>query len=854
MKRMLINATQQEEVRVALVDGQQLYDLDIESRQRDRLKDSIYKGRIARVEPSLQAAFVEIGEGRQAFLPLKAVSPEYSGLSDTQDAQEKRDIAASLQPDQEIIVQVEKEERGTKGAAVSSYISIAGRYVVLMPNNPRGGGISRRIEGEEREVTKELLGQLDLPSGMGIIIRTGGVGRSVEELQWDLDHLLKLWDSIKDAAQQRSAPALLFRDSDLMGRAIRDYLSRDIGEILVDDEDAFTGAREFVTQIAPNLVNKVKRYDQKVPLFSYFQIESQIESAYRHRVTLPSGGSIVIERTEALVAIDVNSGRSTSGSDIEETALNTNLEAVDEVARQLRLRDIGGLVVLDLIDMGPLKNRRKTEQAMEEALENDRARTQTQRISRFGLLEMTRERLGASLEETSTQLCPRCSGQGRIRDVPSTALSILRLSEEEALKRESSVVRARVPLEVASFLLNEKRGDLAEIEQRTNTHLVIVPSSQFETPHFEIERIRESEVGKVTDVPSYELMETAAPTNDASKPSPRREKRPAEPAVVASQRAPSPTKAKESGPGLLTKVKKGLTSLFNASDEEEETEQVSKRKKARTRQDSAKKQTQRGKGEKSRERKSGRGQARSDTAAKDKDRRRGGGERSGKSQPQAKATSGRRDGQEKARKDAKGGGKPAARGGRRPQSDSRPSESVSAAEETFVAPAEGETKRKPRKPRGKPVTDKARAAAQPESETQAKPPKRAEVGTETAATQQAPEVVAEVAEARVEQGERPMPASESAAPAKTEEVSGDEAKQAAKPKKRRPTKRPDFKAASTLEKFEIETSDVKSESTSSTSAPPQPSAPPENSSVRPSNDPRAKKADSSNKAFEVEEA
>ena len=843
MKRMLINATQQEEVRVALVDGQQLYDLDIESRQRDRLKDSIYKGRIARVEPSLQAAFVEVGESRQAFLPLKAVAPQYTSSQDAQDAQEKRDIATVLQADQEIIVQVEKEERGTKGAAVSSYISIAGRYVVLMPNNPRGGGISRRIEGEERDVTRELLGQLDLPNGMGIIIRTGGVGRSVEELQWDLDHLLKLWDSIKDAAEQRSAPSLLFRDSDLMSRAIRDYLSPDIGEILVDDEEAFSAAREFVTQIAPNLVNKVKRYDQKVPLFSYFQIESQIESAYRHRVTLPSGGSIVIERTEALVAVDVNSGRSTSGSDIEETALNTNIEAVDEASRQLRLRDIGGLVVLDLIDMAPLKNRRQVEQAMDEALENDRARTQTQRISRFGLLEMTRERLGASLEETSTQLCPRCSGQGRIRDIPSTALSILRLSEEEALKRESSVVRARVPLEVASFLLNEKRGDLAEIEQRTDTHLVIVPSAHFETPHFEIERIRESDAGKVTDVPSYELMETPAPASDGSKPIPRREKRPAEPAVVASQRTPSPTKTKEPGPGLLTKMKKGLTSLFNAPDEEEQEEKVAK-KKARTKQDPAKKQSQRGKGDKSRERKSGRGQTRSQSQAKDKDRRRGKTDKGEKPRPQAKANSGRRDGQDKARKDVKGAGKSdtkgASRGGRRAQSESRPSEVTAASEETFAAPGDGETKRKPRRSRSK---------AKPDQAADSTPAKDSDTTTNAQAARQATEVVSKVVEKPVAQSaEKPRASSVDAA-----HTPKDEDKPAAKETKRRPSKRPDFKVTSATKEFEVETSDVTSEAISSKSAPSTPAAASQDSSVRPSNDPRTKKASSSSQAFEVED-
>ncbi len=868
MKRMLINATQQEEIRVALVDGQQLYDLDIESKQRDRLKDSIYKGRIARIEPSLQAAFVEVGEGRQAFLPLKAISPEHMKAEDLQLDQEKRNISSIFQSGQEILVQVEKEERGSKGAAVTSYISIAGRYVVLMPNNPRAGGISRRIEGEEREVTRELLGQLNLPNGMGIIIRTGGVGRSVEELQWDLDHLLKLWTSISEAAEKSNAPALLFRDSDLMGRAIRDYLSPDIGEILVDDKQAFDAACEFVSQISPNLTNKVKRYEQKVPLFNYYQIESQIESAYRHRVSLPSGGSIVIERTEALVAIDVNSGRSTAGADIEETALNTNLEAVAEVARQLRLRDIGGIVVLDLIDMAPVRNRRQVEQAMEESLENDRARTQVQRISRFGLLEMTRERLGASLEETSTQLCPRCSGQGRIRDVPSTALSILRLSEEEALKRASTMVRARVPLEVASFLLNEKRSDLAEIEQRTQTHLVIVPTTHFETPHFEIERIRESDADKATDVLSYQLMEPPPPVATGGQSEGRRERRASQPAVVAEERAPSPMPTGSGDDsGLFTVLRKGLTSIFGTTQEERPDSRQAKTKKG-----SGQKQTQKTAKDRTTQRKSRNGQrARSqadkrDAPRKDKEaettqrrtRRQG-------SQKQAQSSEDRKpraeDQTERSRQ---------SRSARKATGASKPAQETEANTqdtESFTPPAEGKSKRKPRMPRDdkNPARQQPSGDASPDSLSSSKGeasvdsqgptaktqsmrrPSRAAspVKTPTASEEQNIEISMEVSEV-----EAPSSEPTQAKDAPVETTGEAEAGPKQKATSRAPKRRPEVKAPTAPESFEIETAEVKpTESGRQAPAPRSPQSPP----VRPANDPREGTRSATSKEFELED-
>ena len=868
MKRMLINATQQEEIRVALVDGQQLYDLDIESKQRDRLKDSIYKGRIARIEPSLQAAFVEIGEGRQAFLPLKAVSPEHMKAEDLQLDQEKRNISSIFTAGQQILVQVEKEERGSKGAAVTSYISIAGRYVVLMPNNPRAGGISRRIEGEEREITRELLGQLDLPNGMGIIIRTGGVGRSVEELQWDLDHLLKLWTSISEAAEKSDTPALLFRDSDLMGRAIRDYLSPDIGEILVDDEQSFDAAREFVSQISPNLTNKVKRYEQKVPLFNYYQIESQIESAYRHRVSLPSGGSIVIERTEALVAIDVNSGRSTAGADIEETALNTNLEAVAEVARQLRLRDIGGIVVLDLIDMAPVRNRRQVEQAMEEALENDRARTQVQRISRFGLLEMTRERLGASLEETSTQLCPRCSGQGRIRDVPSTALSILRLSEEEALKRASTMVRARVPLEVASFLLNEKRSDLAEIEQRTQTHLVIVPTPHFETPHFEIERIRESDTDKATDVLSYQLMEPPPPVTTGNQSEGRRERRPSQPAVVAADRAPSPMPTGNADDsGLLTSLKKGLTSLFGSTQEKTPETPKTKAKKG-----SGQKQTQKAAKEKTTQRKSRNGQrARSQADKRDAPRKDKEGEKTQRrtrrqgSQKQTQSSENRQSrAEDQSKRSRQSRSAPEAKGRTKAAQEI---EASTQAAESFTPPAEGQSKRKPRIPRDakKSVREQATVSASPDSHTSSEGEASADAQGQVADTQpvQRPSRVARPLKApaaseeknieisvEVSDIEEPSAEPTQAKDTRVEATGGAEAGPQRKATSRAPKRRPEVKAPTAPESFEIETTEVKP--TESGRQAPAPRSP-QNPSVRPANDPREGTQSATSKEFELED-
>ncbi|QIB67408.1 ribonuclease E [Kineobactrum salinum] len=511
MKKMLINATQPEELRVALVDGQRLYDLDIENRTRLQKKSNIYKGKITRVEPSLEAAFVDFGAERHGFLPLKEIAREYF-YRDPGNTEGRLKIKDVVKEGTEIIVQVDKEERGNKGAALTTFISLAGRYMVLMPNNPRAGGISRRIEGDDRSELREALSGLEIPNGMGVIIRTAGVGRSSEELQWDLNYLLQLWESITTANNEVRAPTLLFQESNVIIRAVRDYLRDDIDQVLIDSDDALAQAHEFVSMVMPKYKNRIRRYEDSIPLFNRFQIESQIETAFQREVRLPSGGSIVIDPTEALVSIDINSARATKGTDIEDTALQTNLEAADEIARQLRLRDMGGLVVIDFIDMMAPRNQRQVENRMRDALELDRARVQVGRISRFGLLEMSRQRLRPSLGETSAIVCPRCTGQGTIRDTKSLALSILRLMEEEASKDRSAEVRAIVPVDVAAYLLNEKRAALSEIEQITRARILVIPNPNLETPHFDVQRLRDDEVPEDRAV-SYKI-DIAVPDAD----------------------------------------------------------------------------------------------------------------------------------------------------------------------------------------------------------------------------------------------------------------------------------------------------------------------------------------------------
>lgn len=503
MKRMLINATQPEELRVAMVDGQKLYDLDIENRTRVQKKASIYKGKITRVEPSLEAAFVDFGAERHGFLPLKEIAREYFYRSPP-NAQGRMKIKDVVKEGTEVIVQVEKEERGGKGAALSTFISLAGRYMVLMPNNPKAGGISRRIEGEERSQLKDAMSDLDIPQGMGVIVRTAGIGKSSEELQWDLSYLLTIWEAVQGASEQKPAPFLLFQESNVIVRAIRDYVRKDIGEVLIDGADAYYEASQFVSMVMPHYAKKIKQYTDEIPLFNRYQVESQIETAFQREVQLPSGGSIVIDPTEAMVSIDINSARATRGSDIEETALQTNLEAADEIARQLRLRDMGGLIVIDFIDMSSNRNQRAVENRMRDALEADRARVQVGRISRFGLLEMSRQRLRPSLGETIATVCPRCDGQGTIRDTKSLALVILRLLQDEAQKDRSAEIRAMVPVDVATYLLNEKRSAIRSIEKTNQIRVLVIPSPSLVTPHYEVVRLRDDD-NDAGELVSFEL-------------------------------------------------------------------------------------------------------------------------------------------------------------------------------------------------------------------------------------------------------------------------------------------------------------------------------------------------------------
>lgn len=531
MKRMLINATQQEELRIALVDGQRLYDLDIESPGHEQKKANIYKGKITRIEPSLEAAFVDYGAERHGFLPMKEISREY--FPTQYSAHGRPNIKDILREGQEIIVQVDKEERGNKGAALTTFISLAGSYLVLMPNNPRAGGISRRIEGDDRTELKEALSSLELPDGMGLIVRTAGVGKSAEALQWDLTFRLKHWQAIKKAAEERPASFLIHQESNVIVRAFRDYLRPDIGEILIDNPKVLDLAKKHIALLGrPDFTSKIKLYSGEIPLFSYYQIESHIESAFQREVRLPSGGSIVIDTTEALTAIDINSARSTRGGDIEETAFNTNLEAADEIARQLRLRDLGGLIVIDFIDMTPVRHQREVENCLREAVRQDRARIQIGRISRFGLLELSRQRLSPSLGESSHHVCPRCGGTGTIRDNESLSLSILRLIEEEALKENTHEVHAIVPVPIASYLLNEKREAVNAIEKRQGgVRAIIVPNDQMQTPHYAVLRVRKGEESSTLSYLLPQLHE--AEMTQLSEETSVERKRPEQPALAA---------------------------------------------------------------------------------------------------------------------------------------------------------------------------------------------------------------------------------------------------------------------------------------------------------------------------------
>ncbi|GAA5523646.1 ribonuclease E [Microbulbifer aestuariivivens] len=624
MKRMLINATQPEELRVALVDGQWLYDLDIENRTRQQKKANIYKGKITRVEPSLEAAFVDYGEERHGFLPLKEISREYF-LKQPKDIDGRVKIKDVIKEGMEVIVQVDKEERGNKGAALTTFISLAGRYMVLMPNNPRAGGISRRIEGDERSELRDALSEVDVPSGMGIIVRTAGVGRSGEELQWDLNYLLQLWDKIKQEADDSKAPHFLFQESNVIIRAIRDYMRDDIGEVIVDDKAAYQLAAEFARQVIPQYANKVKYYEDSIPLFNRYQIESQIETAFEREVKLPSGGSIVIDVTEALVSIDINSSRATKGGDIEETARNINLEAADEIARQLRLRDMGGLVVIDFIDMQNKSNQREVEKRMDKALSMDRARVQIGRISRFGLLEMSRQRLRPSLGETTFRVCPRCSGQGTIRGTKSLALSILRLVEEEAKKERSAEIRAICPVNVATYLLNEKRAAITQIESRNKTRVVVVPNAELETPHFEVLRLRDDDASTLET--SYKISGTIEDTSKAEEEPLRPIAQPAVQQIAHTAPAPTPVEKKEkkekkakgkskakAEPGLLKRLLNAIAALFGSEEESDKKHSKSNARGKNYQQQRNRNQRRGGRGNRgNRSRGEGRGEARDDS-------------------------------------------------------------------------------------------------------------------------------------------------------------------------------------------------------------------------------------------------
>lgn len=626
MKRMLFNATHQEELRVAIVDGQKLIDLDIETAGREQRKGNIYKGVITRIEPGLEACFVSYGEDRHGFLPFKEVARSY--FKEGVDVRSAR-IQDALAEGQELIIQVEKEERGNKGAALTTFVSLAGRYLVLMPNNPRGGGVSRRVEGEDRQELRDTMDQLDIPAGMSIIARTAGIGRSVEELQWDLSYLMQLWNAIDAAARENAAPILIYLESSLVIRAIRDYYSPEIGEILIDTDEIYEQATAFMSVVMPDNVQRVKMYRDDVPLFSRFQIEHQIETAYSRTVQLPSGGSVVIDHTEALVAVDVNSARSTRGADIEETAMRTNLEAADEVARQLRLRDLGGLIVIDFIDMEEGKNQRAVEQRLRDALHFDRARVQMGKISRFGLMELSRQRLRPALNEGSHITCPRCNGTGVVRDAESSALHVLRLLQEEAMKEGTASLHAQVPVDVATFLLNEKRGDIAKIESRLKVNLVLIPNKNLETPHHHIERLRHDDPRLEEIKTSFELVtqpeaQLTWSANKAQEAKTRPEAlvkgiTPSQPAPVSSVSAAASAaktaaaSAAAQGPGLFKRLLNWLTGADTAPVTTEPAKEPSSARSSSTRNKSGRsgERRERGHGDRNRNR---RGERRHDSS------------------------------------------------------------------------------------------------------------------------------------------------------------------------------------------------------------------------------------------------
>jgi len=829
MKRMLINATHPEELRVALVDGQRLFDLDIESSSREQKKSNIYKGRITRVEPSLEAAFVDFGAERHGFLPLKEISKEYFRKSPGQ-IEGKINIKDVVSEGQEVIVQVDKEERGNKGAALTTFISLAGRYLVLMPNNPRAGGISRRIEGDERAQLKEAMNNVQVPKAMGIIVRTAGIGRTTEELQWDLDYLVQFWEAITQAAGERKAPFLIHQESNVIIRAVRDYLRQDIGEVLIDAANVYEDVLNFVRAVMPTFENKIKLYKDEIPLFSRYQIEGQIETAFQREVKLPSGGSIVIDPTEALVSIDINSSRATKGHDIEETALQTNLEAAEEIARQLRLRDMGGLIVIDFIDMTPAKHQREVEQKMREALEIDRARVQVGKISRFGLLEMSRQRLRPSLGETRSEVCPRCEGQGTIRGIESLALSIMRLIYEESSKEKTGEVRAVVPVSVATFLLNEKRKQLADIESRQNVQVVVVPVPHMETPHFEILRLRQDETTP-EHISSHQVAQEYSEREEEIFEAPSAEKPVREQAAVKAIRpsapAPTPTpavaEAAAQEEGLFRRLGRKIACFFGGESQQGEEREQSKRPQRQDRrtQDRRKSRVarddQRSGGNRSGDRRQegqqqGRGDdTRSRGRGRSDDQNRGGQARQGGDKGQDKSAEGRKDnkgrgqGRNRPQRDQKDNREQKDSRSQKDQQQAKPQKDQQPPKEQKETAQKGSGGDKPRKPRrqrnrdGSPAeapastpsdrktarSDKHQKDTQPEKAAE---PEKAAVtadkGTEqkAEARSSAPEKAPESKqESRPAAGVAPGKAEEQKAPAKAEKT--EKADQGEKPAK-----------------------------------------------------------------------
>ncbi len=732
MKRMLFNATHAEELRVAIVDGQKLLDLDIETTGKEQRKSNIYKGIITRIEPSLEAAFVDYGAERHGFLPFKEISRSYFKKPDADPARAR--IQDVLSEGKEVIVQVDKDERGTKGAALTTFISLAGRYLVLMPNNPRGGGVSRRIEGEERNELRETIAQLDIPQGMSTIARTAGIGRSVEELQWDLTYLLQLWRAIENAANQQSGAFLIYQDASLVIRAIRDYFHQDIGEILIDTESIFEQAHQFMGHVMPQNVNRVKLYKDDVPLFSRFQIEHQIETAYSRQVGLPSGGSVVIDHTEAMVAVDVNSARSTKGSDIEETALRTNLEAADEIARQLRLRDLGGLVVIDFIDMEISKNQREVELRLRDALRYDRARVQTGKISRFGLLELSRQRLQTSLGETSHIACPRCSGTGHIRSIESTALHILRILQEEAMKENTAAIHVQVPVDVATYLLNEKRNEIHVVEQRMKINCLLIPNIHLQTPNYTITRLRHDELNQ-NDIttPSYTLSEIPLEQAEVQLPGQKPEAERIQAAVQGvTPSQPAPPQQVPTGPKEASLLKRFIAWLMGGGSE---PETARKQEKTRSRQERDSRTSREDRG-------TGRRRGRRD-GSDQRDKRRGRGRGA------ADASEQREQQADDARQPQKSGEgrKSTRRGSQRQTQKARPEKTESAAIEQRSPNAKPETdgeakpgRRRRRRGRGGERRAEAQAQAAAASDSSLTESTASETATVETATQQASQI------------------------------------------------------------------------------------------------------------------